>query len=165
MLEKVKILANIWILIVLCAGPARTGCNAHAEAHFQMLRRERERLHWLCRVHGNLTLSFITIFFMKTFQLVFYIMSDGTAEEALTRIFRVFDVNGDGHITEKELKRLVKDMFKLVKDEAPEEVRVKRWLITDLICVLGDKTVSHRERVCWDGSRSEWKGRDQKAGD
>ena len=64
-------------------------------------------------------------FFMKTFQLVFHIMSDGTAEEALTRIFRVFDVNGDGNITEKELKRLVKDMFKLVKDEAPEEVRVK----------------------------------------
>ena len=52
-------------------------------------------------------------------------MSDGTAEEALTRIFRVFDVNGDGHITERELKRLVKDMFKLVKDEAPEEVRSK----------------------------------------
>ena len=75
-------------------------------------------------------------------------MSDGTAEEALRRIFRVFDVNSDGHITERELKRLVKDMFKLVKDEAPEEVRVKRSLITDLICVLGDKTVSHRERIC-----------------
>ena len=49
-------------------------------------------------------------------------MSDGTAEEALRRIFRVFDINGDGQITEKELKRLVKDMFKLVKEEAPEEV-------------------------------------------
>ena len=49
-------------------------------------------------------------------------MSDGTAEEALGRIFRVFDVNSDGHITERELKKLVKDMFKLVKDEAPEEV-------------------------------------------
>ena len=49
-------------------------------------------------------------------------MSDGTAEDALKRIFRVFDINGDGHITEKELKRLVKDMFKLVKDDAPEEV-------------------------------------------
>ena len=49
-------------------------------------------------------------------------MSDGTAEEALQRIFRVFDVNSDGQIMEKELKRLVKDMFKLVKDEAPEEV-------------------------------------------
>ena len=49
-------------------------------------------------------------------------MSDGTAEEALQRIFRVFDVKSEGQITEKELKRLVKDMFKLVKDEAPEEV-------------------------------------------
>ena len=28
------------------------------------------------------------------FQLVFHIMSDGTAEEALKRIFRVFDING-----------------------------------------------------------------------
>ena len=53
-------------------------------------------------------------------------MSDGTAEEALKRIFRVFDINGDGHITEKELKRLVKDMFKLVKDEAPEEVDLQK---------------------------------------
>ena len=72
---------------------------------------------------------------MKTFQLVFHIMSDGTAEEALTRIFRVFDVNGDGHITEKELKRLVKDMFKLVKDEAPEEVRS---MMTDVVLVDDD---------------------------
>ena len=57
-------------------------------------------------------------------------MSDGTAEEALKRIFRVFDINGDGHITEKELKRLVKDMFKLVKDEAPEEVDLQKKCMT-----------------------------------
>ena len=82
-------------------------------------------------------------------------MSDGTAEEALGRIFRVFDVNSDGHITERELKKLVKDMFKLVKDEVPEEVRqtlasamtlprMKRFL-------SGDQKVSYRKCICRDG--------------
>ena len=32
------------------------------------------------------------------FMLVFHIMSDGAPEEVLTKIFRVFDVNGDGVI-------------------------------------------------------------------
>ena len=49
-------------------------------------------------------------------------MSDGTAEDALSRIFRVFDISGDGIISEKELKRIVKDMYKLIKEDAPEEV-------------------------------------------
>lgn len=55
------------------------------------------------------------------FMIVFHIMSDGTAEEALARIFRVFDISGDGIISERELKRIVKDMYKLIKEEAPEE--------------------------------------------
>ena len=70
-------------------------------------------------------------------QLVFHIMSDGTAEEALRRIFRVFDINGDGQITEKELKRLVKDMFKLVKEEAPEEVDYLQIQKEVTICKIG----------------------------
>merc|ERR1712198_617625 len=43
------------------------------------------------------------------FMVVFYIMSDGSPEEVLSKIFRVFDVNSDGTITQKELKRLIKD--------------------------------------------------------
>ena len=31
--------------------------------------------------------------------IVMYVMSSGTPEENLRRIFRVFDANGDGHVT------------------------------------------------------------------
>ena len=48
-------------------------------------------------------------------------MSNGTPEEVLEKIFRVFDVNSDGTITKKELKRLIKDMYGLLKDENAEQ--------------------------------------------
>jgi len=54
------------------------------------------------------------------FMLIFHIMSDGTPEEVLGKIFRVFDVNSDGSITKKEMTRLVKDMYGLIKAEDPE---------------------------------------------
>merc|ERR1711973_388613 len=47
------------------------------------------------------------------------IMSDGTPEEVLTKIFRVFDVNSDGTITQKEMTKLIKDMYGLLKSEDP----------------------------------------------
>jgi len=53
------------------------------------------------------------------FMVIFYIMSDGTPEEVLAKIFRVFDVNSDGTITKKELTRLIKDMYGLLKTEDP----------------------------------------------
>merc|ERR1719500_1419401 len=53
--------------------------------------------------------------------MIYYIMSDGSPEEVLAKIFRVFDVNSDGTISEKELKRLIKDMFMMIKEENPEE--------------------------------------------
>ena len=46
-------------------------------------------------------------------------MSDGSPEEVLKKIFRVFDVNSDGTITQKEMKRLVRDMYSLLKEEDP----------------------------------------------
>merc|ERR1712243_109993 len=52
--------------------------------------------------------------------VIFYIMSEGTPEEVLGKIFRVFDVNSDGSITNKEMKRLVKDMYGLLKTEDPD---------------------------------------------
>merc|ERR1712055_680798 len=54
------------------------------------------------------------------FMLIYHIMSDGTPEEVLGKIFRVFDVNGDGHITKKEMTRLIKDMYGLIKADDPE---------------------------------------------
>merc|ERR1711942_129996 len=53
------------------------------------------------------------------FMLVFHIMSDGTPEEVLTKIFRVFDVNSDGVISTKEMNKLIKDMYGLLKTEDP----------------------------------------------
>jgi Ca2+-binding EF-hand superfamily protein len=53
------------------------------------------------------------------FMLVFHIMSDGTVEEVLTKIFRVFDVNGDGTISMKEMNKLIKDMYGLLKTGDP----------------------------------------------
>merc|ERR1719483_1711786 len=56
------------------------------------------------------------------FMVIFYIMSDGAPEEVLGKIFRVFDVNSDGTITKKELTRLIKDMYGLLKTEDPNIV-------------------------------------------
>merc|ERR1739845_274199 len=53
------------------------------------------------------------------FMVIFYIMSDGSPEEVLDKIFRVFDVNSDGSISNKEMTRLVKDMYSLMKTEDP----------------------------------------------
>ena len=49
--------------------------------------------------------------------VIFYIMSEGTPEEVLGKIFRVFDVNSDGTISKKEMTRLIKDMYGLLKTE------------------------------------------------
>merc|ERR1711872_845124 len=53
------------------------------------------------------------------FMLIFFIMSDGTPEEVLTSIFRMFDCNSDGTITQKEMTKLIKDMYGLLKEEDP----------------------------------------------
>ena len=44
-----------FLVIYLCSDAAWTRRNLHAEAHLPMLRREREWLHWLCRIHGSIT--------------------------------------------------------------------------------------------------------------
>merc|ERR1711936_1238101 len=53
------------------------------------------------------------------FMLIFFIMSDGSPKEVLTKIFRVFDANSDGTITQKEMTKLIKDMYGLLKTEDP----------------------------------------------
>merc|ERR1719234_2209747 len=73
------------------------------------------------------------------FMMIFYIMSDGSPEEVLAKIFRVFDVNSDGTISEKELKRLIKDMFMMIKEENPEEVKLssmKDYILYLHICIF-----------------------------
>merc|ERR1739838_274395 len=43
--------------------------------------------------------------------IVLYIMSNGSPEENLKQIFRVFDINNDGTITLKELQKICRDLF------------------------------------------------------
>ena len=53
------------------------------------------------------------------FMLIFFVMSEGAPEEVLTKIFRMFDVNSDGTISMKEMNKLIKDMYGLLKTEDP----------------------------------------------
>jgi hypothetical protein len=50
----------------------------------------------------------------REFMIVLYIMSNGSPEANLKQIFRIFDINGDGSISQKEMVRIVKDLFHLL---------------------------------------------------
>ena len=58
--------------------------------------------------------------------MVLYIMSNGTPEENLKQIFRIFDINNDGTVSQRELNRVVKDLFRSFEnnDELLEEENV-----------------------------------------
>merc|ERR1711973_348040 len=75
------------------------------------------------------------------FMLIFHIMSDGTPEEVLEKIFRVFDVNSDGTINKKEMQRLIKDMYGLIKADDPE---------------AESKDLMAKSAFCGDGQGRRW---------
>ena len=54
------------------------------------------------------------------FMLMFFIMSNGTPEDVFKSIFRMFDVDSDGTITQKEMTKLIKDIYSLLKEEDPD---------------------------------------------
>merc|ERR1719419_1122539 len=56
------------------------------------------------------------------FLVVYAIMKDGKPEDKLRSVFKVIDINNDGWITVNELKRLVKDMFVLLRGNDTNEV-------------------------------------------
>ena len=53
------------------------------------------------------------------FMLIFIVMADGTPEEVLAKLFRIYDLNSDGVITQREMKKLIKDMYGLLKTDNP----------------------------------------------
>ena len=53
----------------------------------------------------------------QEFMIVLYVMCAGTREENLGQIFRVFDTNRDGTISEDEMKRIVKNLYYLFNFE------------------------------------------------
>ena len=52
---------------------------------------------------------------------MYYVMSDGTPEEVLVKIFRIFDVNSDGVISNMEMVKLITDMYGMLKKEVSLE--------------------------------------------
>ena len=107
----------------------------------------------------------------REFMIVLYIMSNGTPEENLKQIFRVFDINNDGKITLKvrmpqslknicyflrkslglqELQKIVRDLFLLINesnaDKASQEVLVKSGtrevLVSSVHCVQTSTVLS-----------------------
>merc|ERR1719466_579421 len=65
---------------------------------------------------------FATFYFIFLYLICFRIYdanNDGYVEEVLTKLFRLFDVNSDGVISKKEMARLVKDMYGLLKRDDP----------------------------------------------
>ena len=58
--------------------------------------------------------------------MVLYILSNGTQEENLKQIFQIFDINGDGSLSPKEVRKVVKYLFKIFpKKEYPDEASQK----------------------------------------
>eukprot|EP00091_Calanus_sinicus_P000100 TRINITY_DN10028_c0_g1_i1.p1 TRINITY_DN10028_c0_g1~~TRINITY_DN10028_c0_g1_i1.p1 ORF type:complete len:108 (-),score=45.30 TRINITY_DN10028_c0_g1_i1:84-407(-) len=52
--------------------------------------------------------------------IIFIVMSDGSPEEVLSKLFRIYDLNSDGMITLREMKKLIKDMYGLLKTDNPK---------------------------------------------
>ena len=74
---------------------------------------------------------------LREFMIVLYIMSNGTPQENLKQIFRVFDINNDGFISLKELQRIVKDLFHLINEENADEAS------QELLAQSGDPSMEH----------------------
>merc|ERR1712112_297100 len=71
---------------------------------------------------------------MEEFLLVFHVLSSGTPEDNLKKIFRIFDVNNDGAISEAEMKSLVKDMKVLLGSESQESIASSTFKEMDKNC-------------------------------
>ena len=60
-------------------------------------------------------------------QLLFNISTaDGTPQDVLGKIFRVFDVNSDGTITQKEMQKLVADLYGLIQIQHKDPCKVSK---------------------------------------
>ena len=81
--------------------------------------------------------------------IVLYVMSNGSPEENLKQIFKVFDINNDGKINLPEMKRIVNDLFKLI-DENDVENASKEILVQSAFTEMdedGDGEISQEEFI------------------
>ena len=62
------------------------------------------------------------------FMVMYYIMADGSPEEVLIKIFRIFDVNSDGVISTHEMRKLITDMYGMLKKEVHQILSTQKYL-------------------------------------
>ena len=74
----------------------------------------KHRLHVWCRVYDENNDGVVDF---TEFMVMYYIMADGSPEEVLIKIFRIFDVNSDGVISTHEMRKLITDMYGMLKKE------------------------------------------------
>ena len=53
------------------------------------------------------------------FLVVFFLLAEGTEEDVLKRIYRIYDQNSDGTITKEEMSKLVTDMYGILNMDDP----------------------------------------------
>ena len=77
-------------------------------------------------VQSNYGSLIISLYYSREFMMVLYVMSNGTPEENLIQIFRIFDINTDGSLSPKEVQKVVKYLFKIFpQKEYPDEASQK----------------------------------------
>ena len=86
----------------------------------------------------------------REFMIVLYVMSNGTPEENLKKIFQVFDINNDGTVSQKELDRVVKDLFwSFKKDDKLNEENLAKEAFKEMdINIDGKITQEEFIRAC-----------------
>ena len=94
-----------------------------------------------------------SIMYFREFMIVLYVMSNGTPEENLKQIFRVFDINNDGSLSPRELRRLVHDLFQMFPQEDNPDKASQKLLATQAFKEMdtnADGRVSQEEfiRAC-----------------
>ena len=50
---------------------------------------------------------------------MFFLLAEGTEEDVLKRIYRIYDQNSDGTITKEEMSKLVTDMYGILNMDDP----------------------------------------------
>ena len=81
------------------------------------------------------------------FAVVHHTLKEKSGNEKLKEIFRVFDANNDGHINAKEMKRLIKDLYSLLKHDNPQLAAEKVILGSTFSEMDTDGNISEQEFI------------------
>ena len=95
--------------------------------------------------------------------MIIYVMSDGSKEEKLKHIFRIFDRDGSGSISQEEMTSIVTHLYHLIPGRERGEVGTPEQFSQKIMNEMDKNNVSGRQgyifttlhRVLQDGKISE----------